>query len=46
MDQYIIFFDEKAWFLIKSLTESAQLNFSNCMAVYTIRTVAIIVVEG
>ena len=27
-------------------TESAQLNFGTCMAVYTIRTVAIEVVEG
>ena len=27
-------------------TESAQLNFGSCMALYTIRTVAITVVEG
>ena len=27
-------------------TESAQSNFDTCMAVYTIRTVAIAVVEG
>ena len=27
-------------------TESAQSNFGSCMAVYTIRTVAIVVVEG
>ena len=27
-------------------TESAQFNFGTCMALYTIRTVAIAVVEG
>ena len=27
-------------------TESAQLNFGSCMAIYTIRTVAIAVVKG
>ena len=27
-------------------TESAQLNFGTCMAIYTIRTVAIAVAEG
>ena len=27
-------------------TESAQLNFGTCMAIYTIRTVAIAVVKG
>ena len=27
-------------------TESAQLNFGTCMALYTIRTVAMTVVEG